>query len=139
MSTEADKSFMGDHILVQPVTTNEFQMFTSAIFSMLQRANSFIPHPTVTPPISSCMAPRMLMANDDPSPWSQVHIPNSQQAAPTKVTEPTVLGTDVDHLVTPDMDSTTSGFSMATNLPMMDVNIPDLPWSKGTWEWAIAQ
>ena len=44
MATEADKSFMGDHILIQPVTTNEFQMFSTAIFSMLEKANSYIPN-----------------------------------------------------------------------------------------------
>ena len=139
--TEADKSFMGDHLLVQPVTTNEFRMFSTTVFSMLQKAtsNSFqvVPHPAMVPgpgdSVNSFAAPRMptTLVNDQ---W--IHIPNSQRVAPT---EP-MLNRDADpadsHLTPAEMDKT---FSEATNLPLMDINIPDLPRSKGTWEQAIAQ
>ena len=144
--TEADKSFMGDHILVQPVTTNEFRMFSTTIFSMLQSANSFGPHPTmVTPPINSFTAPGVLPATTTCSvtaindPWFR------QQAAPTELVHninpdpaDNLSAADLTHLTPPNtgIDRT---FREATNLPRMDINIPDLPRSKGTWEQAIAQ
>jgi hypothetical protein len=143
MPTEADKSFMGDHILVQPVTTNEFRMFSTAIFSMLEKANSSIPHSTmpVVTPINSFVTPRTRMltplttTND---PWFHDHNLNSLQAAPTAAPSSPLIRTDpADMTLDRDMDSTT--LSEATNLPMMDVNIPDLPRCKGTWERAIAQ
>jgi hypothetical protein len=136
MPTEADKSFMGDHILVQPVTTNEFRMFSSAIFSMLQSVS----HPTmVTPPINSFVTPGMpaltAITGNDPCQW--FHNPNShwQQSARA---EPIVLSAARAD-PTPVTDSTSTTVTEATNLPIMDVNIPDLPRSKGTWERAIAQ
>ena len=149
--TEADKSFMGDHILVQPVTTNEFQMFSTAIFSMLQSANSFVPHPTTLtrgPPINSFMAPEMLPASaataNVTDPWF-----HAQQTAPcptelvhnvnTNPVDSLSVSADLTHL-TPDSDTNMDRtFREATNLPRMDINIPDLPRSKGTWEQAIAQ
>jgi hypothetical protein len=139
MPTEADKSFMGDHILVQPVTTNEFRMFSSAIFSMLQTAslNSSVSHPTtVTPPlINSFVTPGMpaLPAINDP--WLQNPNFHWQQSARA---EPIVLSAARAD-PTPVTDSTTVTVTEAANLPIMDVNIPDLPRSKGTWERAIAQ
>ena len=138
MPTEADKSFMGDHILVQPVTTNEFRMFSSAIFSMLQTAsllNSSVSHPTTItpPPINSFMTPGMPAPTAINGPWFYNHpTGNSQRSAQA---EPIVLSADRAD-PTPVMDSTVT---KATNLPTMDVNIPDLPRSKGTWELAVAQ
>ena len=130
MATEADKSFMGDHVLIQPVTTNEFRMFSTAIFSMLEKANSSIPNSTMVTPTNSFVTPRILTATNDPF---HDHNLISQRAAPT----PSPLISPDPAAMTPDMDSTT--LSKATNLPIMDINIPDLPRCKGTWERAIAQ
>ena len=135
MPTEADKSFMGDHILVQPVTTNEFRMFSTAIFSMLQKANSFIPGPgpystTATPTNSFITPARMPTATNDP--W--FHNPNLNSQLERAAPSPPRLSTDPANPTVMD-----SILGQTTNLPMMDVNIPDLPCSKGTWERAIAQ
>jgi hypothetical protein len=111
MQTEADKSFMGDHLLVQPVTTNKFRMFSTTILSMLQTATLFSHPGMVTPPINSFSAPGMsvqtaTMIND---PW--LHIPKSQRAAPTNpiLNADPVNSADLTHL-TPNMDSTFSDF-----------------------------
>ena len=108
-------------------------MFSTAIFLMLQKVNLFVPHLTmVTLPINSFITPRTQVTQavtDDP--WFHDPNLNSQQATPSLL----ILSTDP-----PDLNlGMNSTLSRATNLPMMDINISDLPCSKGTWEQAIAQ
>ena len=74
----------------------------------------------LTPPINSFVTPAPTAIINDP--W--FYNPNShwQRSSPAD-SEPIVLSANTDP--TPVMDST--NVSEATNLPMMDVNIPDLP------------
>lgn len=66
MQTEADQSFMGDHVLICPVTTDELRLFSSAMLSMVTKAVK----PSLTTPDSDCV---IFPTTCLPSPFPPIH------------------------------------------------------------------
>ncbi|KAJ7735028.1 hypothetical protein B0H16DRAFT_1467322 [Mycena metata] len=71
---EADKSFMGDHLLVRPVATEEFHAVTSKIITHLTKLSLTPPACTVVncpiPPHTHTTSPRRI-TNFEPTPLSE--------------------------------------------------------------------
>ena len=109
MQNEPDRSFMGDHVLMQPVTVNEFRMFTSALMSTLK-----------APPV--CLP---------------TNIPGLSITSPVSVS-PDTSSFPSPIIPVPALENPEST-NVAKSIPLAGVYIPDLPRRRGGWRIALQQ
>ena len=120
VQNEPDQSFMGEHALLQPVTVNEFRMFSTTIMSALK-----------TPESTACT---QLVNNGLTNPIISIPTPTStEQPEQTPTTPSQAPG----YLATSRTEQT--AVSLANTIPLTGVCIPDLPRSRGGWHIALHQ
>lgn len=115
---EADKSFMGDHTLLQPVTKEEFRVFSSSILIAL-KARDFSPGHQCSQPVSSSTRP----------------LGNHPTNLPGLTTHTARDSQPISHH--PNHTSENPGQSRP--LPIPGVAIPDLGKGRGAWRRALHQ
>lgn len=122
MQNEPKQSFMEDHVLMQPVTVNEFCMFTSALMSTLKMppTNLNIPGLSIALPVS--VSP--ILTPDTSSLTSPIQLNfSSPDHAPALV----------------PLDNNPRLTNAAKSIPLAGVCIPDLPQHRGGWHIALRQ
>lgn len=127
MQNEPDQSFMGDHILTQPVTVNKFCMFMSTLMSTLKT------------PLASMCPP---MNNAGLSITSPVSVSPDTSSSPSPI-----LPTGQLNFLLPDQAAATlvpasenpESTNMAKLIPLAGIYIPDLPQCRGGWHIALQQ
>lgn len=122
---EADKSFMGDHVLLQPVTKEDFRVFSSCIVTALKDLStgthcSQPHHPSPIQPLGN-------HTTNLPFQNIPTHAAGDQSAQrPSRCTSP-------NHA------SEGPGPRPSKPLPIPGVAIPDLGKGKGAWRRALHQ
>lgn len=132
---EADKSFMGDHLLVQPVTTDEFRTFSVAVMAAIRESKAMTA--PQLPSSSPCFLARTIQPQVDTN-RSLSPVTNANR----EFQRDTIADRD---LTVPWQYSVTSvpfdgPAPLSSNpVPIAGVYIPDLGRKKGTWRIAVRQ
>jgi hypothetical protein len=118
--SEADQSFMGDHVLVKPVTTDEFRTFTATLLEAIHSVPTTLTHPQARIP--------------------QHHI---QATLPANI-HFEITGRPLGHQTTTHPDTRLSNTPepvpvLPKLLPLPGVSIPDLGHAPDAWRKAIRQ
>jgi hypothetical protein len=120
--SEADQSFMGDHILVKPVTTEEFRMFTTTLLEALRPGPVTLGNPHHESHILqhhiTALHSEITAGHHSDSTTSACSRPSNSQESHA-----------ADALVCPDPKP----------IPLPGVSIPDLGHAPDAWRKAIQQ
>lgn len=118
IQSEASQSFMGDHVLVKPVTTEEFRTFTTTLLEALRSVPNGLTHP-------------------------QAQIPQHHIATLPSHTEIGTLGhqTTTNTYIRPSNSSEPEAFvsRLPKPIPLPGMSIPDLGHAPDAWRKAIQQ
>jgi hypothetical protein len=134
VQNEPDKSFMGDHTLLQPVTVHEFRMFGTTIMSALKTpSESAACSQLHTLPSLLNPLPLTTTVTDRDSSTLTSNSSTIEQNSTSPSPAPCLGAT-----YCPAMTEQTA-VSLAKTIPLTGVCIPNLPWSRGGWHIALRQ
>ena len=113
VQNEPDQNFMGEHVLMQPVTAHEFCMFGTTIMSALKSPSATVMCLPI-PPVSTVALSTLIscVSTPVPTPYTTTLTSESNYAATS---------------VSNDPGSTNGGKS----IPLAGICIPDLPCRHG--------
>ncbi|KAK0470117.1 uncharacterized protein EV420DRAFT_1634543 [Desarmillaria tabescens] len=131
---EADKTFMGDHVLEKPVTTAEFHVFADAVLSRLSQSQ----------PACICQAHAQVLPSSfvNPSPTRIVsEMPeNTLPQMPLPISSNSNIVTSVVSPMSPEGSASSTGLSRCGQAPPIPgIVILDIGKGPGAWKKAVKQ